>query len=156
MIQSTQRPAASRFVFCFLVRFLLDNHRDSMLLLALPRKRIQVHFQDTPGYHTNLVGTFPQPGIHSDLPSSCLVPEARDQEGSYFSIAKSGPFLRKCAQETSCKGSISLGSRSPPSCSHGLHGRRRWHGRRALGKLSCCGNSPPFAKLPFGLEIRDV
>lgn len=111
-----------------------------------------VHFQDTLGYHTSLVGKFPQPGIHSDLPSSCLVPKTRDQEGSYFSIAKSGPFLRKCAQETSCKVSVSLGPHSPPLWLHGLHGRRRWHGRRALGKLSRGGNSPPFTKLPFSLR----
>lgn len=144
MIQSTQRAAASRLVFRFLVRFLLDNRRDSVLLLTLPRKCIPVHFQDTSGYHTSLVGKFPQPGIHSDLPSSCLVPKARDQEGSYVSIARSGPFLRKCAQETSYKESVSLGSHSPPWWLHGLHGRRRWHGRRALEGCHAVGIHLPL------------
>jgi hypothetical protein len=63
-----------------------------------------------PGYRINIAGEFPQPGIHSDLPRS--VPKARDQEGSYFSTAKSGPILRRYVQEASCNESLRLGSQS--------------------------------------------
>lgn len=76
-----------------------------------------------PGHH-NIAGELLQPGSHSDLPRS--VPKARDQEGSYFSTANSGPFLRKHVQETSYNESFRLGSQSPPSELHGGPHGRRW------------------------------